>query len=174
MFSTKRFSDAFLLLLLGLILTVCGYALGHYLGKPLLDHAKASASWPSVSGKIESSQVITHHAHRHHGKHSNRNNTYSHLVEYNYQVNQQQFTNKVVWFGDDYSSSSRTTHQNVVQRYPVGTEVKVYYDPSHPELSVLEPGAKFSSYVLYGLGWTLTVIGVLILWSGIRTAIWPF
>jgi Protein of unknown function (DUF3592) len=169
-----RLTHAFILLTFGAILSVGGFALGHYLGKPLLDRAKASATWPSVEGKIEISELITSHDHSHSHNRQHRNkNTYRQHVEYSYRVENQPLENHVVWFGDDYSSSSRSSHQAVVDRYRPGSIVKVYYEPGHPEISVLEPGAKFTSYVLYVVGWTLTIIGAMLVLGGLRTLISP-
>ena len=39
------------------------------------------------------------------------------------------------------SASAAGTPQEIVARYPKGTPVKVFYNPQHPEKSVLEPGA---------------------------------
>jgi len=155
----------------GVLITVVGYCLGHYLGRPILDHAKASNEWPFTPGKVLSSSV-KHSTSRDHKTHRNKH-SYSHHVEYEYSVpntkdmGKTKYTGQVVWFGDDYSSSSRSTHEAVVKRYPVGVVVAVFYDPDDPSLAVLEPGAKLSSYVLYGIGWAFTLVGVIMVLGGV-------
>lgn len=45
--------------------------------------------------------------------------------------------------------------QSIRDKYPIGSTVKVFYNPGNPEESVLEPGASGSSYafvILIGVG----------------------
>jgi hypothetical protein len=150
----------------GLLFVIGGYCLVHFVGSPILEHAQASTHWPSVEGKITRSEVTT-------SRDSKGKTKYHTHVEYSYAVEGQALTNNVVWFGDDYSSSNRSTHAEVANRYPLGQTVKVFYDPSQPSLTALEPGAKFSSYVVYGIGWALTIAGVLIMLSSVRVFFSP-
>jgi Protein of unknown function (DUF3592) len=161
-------------LALGLLLAIGGYCLVHFVGSPILAHAKASLQWPSVEGIIERSEVTTSHSNvTSTSSHRKRKTTYHTYVEYAYSVNGTPHTSKVVWFGDDYSSNIRSSHTAVTERYPKGNKVKVFYDPNDPTLAVLEPGAKFSSYVIYVLGWVLASVGALLMLSGIRSLFSP-
>jgi hypothetical protein len=52
--------------------------------------------------------------------------------------------------------------QTYLKRYPVGTQVNVYYDPQHPEIATLEPGAQ-GDWMILALGILMTVGGALAL-----------
>lgn len=141
-------------LLFGLIFTVAGYFVTFYVGAPILDNAKASESWPKVTGTITKSRVATS---RHDGKTMHKAE-----VTYRYQFEDQDYTGDVVWFGGGYSSSSRSGAAETVRNYPVGEKVDVYVDPADPGNAVLEPGAFFSSYALFAGGLLFLAVGVLV------------
>jgi len=74
--------------------------------------------------------------------------SYSAEIEFEYDLNGQRYT------GDRHSyfsfgTSSQTHSQEIVDRYPVGREVSVYYDPGEPSESVLEvDAASFPSIMI--------------------------
>jgi hypothetical protein len=72
--------------------------------------------------------------------------TYSAKVVYNYQVGGQALVGDRRRFSDSSSSSARRA-QEAANRYPVGAQVTVYYDPNNPEVCVLEPGAGMGGFV---------------------------
>lgn len=66
--------------------------------------------------------------------------TYGAQVEYDYEINGQSYQgDRYSYFS--FSTSSRDHAQDIVDRYPVGREITVHYDPDEPEDSVLETGA---------------------------------
>jgi len=145
----------FVALGLGVLFTVVGYFVAFHFGKPILDNAKASTNWPTADGVIESSEVAK-------STNSDGDTMYSAEVVYQYEVNGQKLDSDNVFFGGDYSSSSRSDASGTVNRYPVGKEVEVFYDPDEPSNSVLEPGAKWMSYMVYGIGMVFLVVGLLV------------
>ena len=140
--------------ILGVIFAVVGYFVAFSFGKPILDNAKASSDWPNVNGKITRSAVAT--------KRSDGKTMFSFDVVYKYEVEGKQYTCNNVYFGGEGSSSSSSSANGVVSRYPKGSEVKVYYEPANPGNAVLEPGTTWSSYLVYGVGMVFLVIGVLV------------
>ncbi len=140
-------------LIFGLVLAVIGYFVAFTFGKPILDNAKASQKWPTVPGEITRSAVST--------KRSNGKTTYGFDVEYRYKVEGQELTCSNVFFGGNSSSSDSTAAYRVTRRYSKHTKVEVYYDPQQPANAVLEPGAHWQSYLLYGIGLAFLVVGVL-------------
>ncbi len=42
--------------------------------------------------------------------------------------------------------------KKILERYPVGKKVEVYYNPARPEVSLLEPGLSWSVFFFSGLG----------------------
>ncbi|MCL4678148.1 MAG: DUF3592 domain-containing protein [Alphaproteobacteria bacterium] len=145
-------------LILGGVLLVIGYFVAFSFGKPIVDKAKASERWPTVEGRITTSEVQQDRGNK--GK-----VMFSANVGYDYQVDGQKLLGDTVWFGGNFSSSSSGLARQTVDKYPVGKQVRVSYDPAQPEVSVLEPGAFWSSYLVYGIGLLLLGIGLLIVGS---------
>ena len=63
--------------------------------------------------------------------------TYTPDVAYTYEVDGQEFTSDRHSFFE-ISSSSREFSEQIVQKYPVGTRVSAYYNPSEPSSAVIE------------------------------------
>lgn len=152
----KSSSFSFVTLVFGLIFLIAGYLVAFKFGAPILENAKASEQWPKASGRITASHVET-------SRDSENKNMYSAQVTYEYEVEGTTYTDDTVWFGGDYSSSNRSDAQQTVSKYPAGQTVDVYYQPDDPANAVLEPGAKFTSYLVYGIGWMILLVGILIL-----------
>ena len=142
------------LFVIGTCMCLVGYLVGIHFGKPILDQAKASESWPTVNGTVLESDLE---------KHSGESTTYSANIVYRYTVEGEDFDSDRVWFGGGYSTSNRSEMQDVVREYPVGQAVTVHYSPENPAEAVLKPGAFTSSYVLYVIGLVFLVIGGLML-----------
>jgi hypothetical protein len=146
-------------LICGLLFAVIGYFVAFTFGKPILDNAKASRDWPSVPGVITRSAVAT--------KRSDGKTMYSFDVVYRYQVEGRELTCNSVFFGGNTSSSNSSAAYKVTGRYPEGAEVDVYYEPENPANAVLEPGARWQSYIVFGIGLVFLIVGVLVLGSSL-------
>ena len=123
----------------------------------LLKAKKAEKTWPTSSGTVISSVVGTHLAR------SSRGGTTTQFmpeVAYEYQVNEITYKGSSVGFGKATMSSKKS--RQVVERYPQGSAVTVYYDPQDPAKGVLETKA-------YSFGSNLT-LGILIAVMGIVLA----
>lgn len=143
------------LMLMGLLFTAIGIGVGWFVGKPILDEAKASESWPTVRGEVIESELER--------RRNNKGNTsYGANVVYRYEVDDQELEGDNIWFGQ-FSSSDRSEMQKLVKQYPVGEIVDVYYMPDDPGESVLQPGAFTSSYIVLGIGSVFAVVGLLML-----------
>ena len=93
-----------------------------------------SGLWPSVKGVVLNSYISRSSSTGSKGTKT----TYSASVDYQYEVNDKQYYNNTVSYkGDDASYSGA---MRVHQRYPINSEVSVYYNPAKPEVSVLDPG----------------------------------
>ncbi len=142
------------LLILGTVFSVAGGVAGFGFGKPILDKAKASTDWPTTDGKVIESELERHR--------DNEGETmYKALVVYEYTLDGGEFESDRVWFGGGYSTSDRSDMQSVVREYSVGKKVTVYYSPDDPSESVPQPGAFFSSYLLFGIGLIFLAVGSL-------------
>lgn len=112
-------------------------------GSVVLQNAAVSKTWPTASGRILLAQVDTDT--------DEDGTTYSADVSYEYFINDQRYQDDTVSFGE-YGSGNPKHAQEIVDRYPVGQAVTVYYDPEQPKTAVLEPGVTWSSYLMLGIG----------------------
>ena len=160
---SSRRSAAMILTFVGIFPLLTGFLLAKYIGKPMVEQAKASENWPTTEGIIKSSEVIEK-------RDDDSGLIYSANILYSYTVKNQAMESNQVWFSAGYSSSSREEFQRTVIKYPVGKKVKVYYDPDDPVVAVLNPGAFISTYIfLYfgriemGIGCILLIISIYLL-----------
>jgi hypothetical protein len=92
---------------------------------------KAALSWPSVPGTVQTSRVEVSG-----GEYTT---VYPH-IEYEYTVAAQKYRYDSIKAGDKFVSLSFTQSNayEVVEKYPVGTRVRVYYNPDNPAEATLE------------------------------------
>jgi len=100
-----------------------------------LKMAGNSLHWENTKGEITRSEIkITR------GKNGK---TYQPVINYKYQVYGTEFISKRVYYGSNVSTSSQTRAQKLIDNYPVGQKVTVYYDPMKNTRAVIEPGARW-------------------------------
>jgi Protein of unknown function (DUF3592) len=146
-----------LFLLVGLILLA--------IGARQIYQGQQSEHWPTVTGKIAVAEL---------GKHIDRDSdnttsstTYSADISYDYLVDDVAYVNSAVHFGS-LNSSDPSVARRLLQRYPVGKQVTVYYNPARPQQAVLEPGIQGSTWVLPGLGLIFSLVGSGLTWGLLR------
>jgi hypothetical protein len=88
--------------------------------------AKASASWPTTTGKITASEITKVMFRR------------QPRITYSYSVNGAPFTSQRVSFAGGFRPKEVDP---ILARYPVGGEVTVAHDPKNPAEATLETGA---------------------------------
>jgi hypothetical protein len=122
-------------------------------------NAEASRSWPSVEGRVISSEVKTLHSRSrssHGGSHTSI--TYGAEIVYQYSYQGQEYrSNKVGMMSassSDYSLADRT-----VRRYALGTPVKVFVNSKDPSEGVLTPGAGWGEVLMVVIGLVFGLIG---------------
>jgi hypothetical protein len=103
--------------------------------------AQEALSWPTASGKILSSAL------RHE---DGEISGYVSEISYKYQAYGVHHIADVRQFGGT-SISSKMQAQRIVEQYPIGREITVYFNPNKPAQAVLEPGK---------IDWVTAVIGV--------------
>jgi hypothetical protein len=107
--------------------------------------AQASLQWPATPGTIVDSRLITK-------MDSEGDESIEASITYAYTVGGSALQGSRIKIG---ASSARS----MVQQYPTGADVQVYYDPAKPSSAVLEPG---------GSGLTLLlVIGIIVMIGGV-------
>jgi hypothetical protein len=107
-----------------------------------IQEAQQSLQWPTVVGRIVRSGVDVS-VHRDRSTDRDRRNretrSYSAGIEYEFEVNGQPVNgSRITVISDQFGSKSWA--EATSQKFPVGTEVKVSYNPTKPEQCVLEPG----------------------------------
>lgn len=113
------------------------------LGVRSLWFARESSSWPSTSGVVIQSDVET--------SRGNKGTTYQAEIMYDYEVDGSTYSSNRVGYGD-YGSSNPSPARQMVNRYPKGKSVTVYYQEEDPEQSCLEPGIHGRTYFLPSFG----------------------
>jgi hypothetical protein len=126
-----------------------------YYGWRELSQARESTGWPSAEGTIQSSAVEV--------RTSRKSRTYHAAIWYQFDVDGQTHSGNSVSFGD-YGSSSSSRAQNIVNRYPQGKAVRVYYLRRNPDTCVLEPGLRLQA-------WFLPIFGLIFFTAGTLMAI---
>ena len=131
--------------------SIIGYILTILIGLGLLFfsirdfiNAKESISWPCSQGRITSSWVRFDPG-------AEEGSSYQPRVTYEFYINWKRYEGNRIAFGDNNTESSFSA-QRIVDRYPVGKEVKVYYKPDNPHTCLLEPGLKAQAYYLLIVG----------------------
>lgn len=112
----------------------------------------ASSYWPTVEGRVLSSSVKSEA-----GKKGGL--VYSAEVNYAYKVNGESFSSERVRFGS-ISTGNRVLPKQLVEKYPAGRSVTVYYSSADPFFAVLEPGIQSASLIVVGIGVLFAGVGV--------------
>jgi len=98
--------------------------------KKRTDLIKASQSWPATTGKVLTSRVEID------GGEYTSTRAY---VLYEYEVRGRVYQSSQIQPGDRFRMSYHDRNQyDIVEQYPVGATVTVFFDPSNPGESVLE------------------------------------
>jgi len=98
---------------------------------------QASRAWPSVEGEILRSRPRTHNVSE--SQIATPNHDWDVELSYQYVVNGTTYTgHRLQAIGPRYFSEQEAAQ--ALLPFPVGARVKVYYDPAHPQSSVLIPG----------------------------------
>ena len=71
---------------------------------------------------------------------------YSADIEYVYEVNSNEYLSKKIKL-TDHRSNNKNYHQKLLEKYELGKEVMVFYNPKKPSIAVLEPGLGTGSFV---------------------------
>ncbi|MDB6018417.1 MAG: hypothetical protein JWR19_2906 [Pedosphaera sp.] len=132
--------------------------LAFFLGAREFLHGYASKNWSRTDGVISFAHTIEH-------PDLDSGSVYGVESSYDYKVAGIDYTGTRVRFGMFESSIAHA--QTFVDRYPPGKTVAVFYSPTDPANSVLEPG-------IFGGTWIPLVVGGMFLIFGIGLIYWPW
>lgn len=107
----------------------------------LRSRSRQCLHWPSVSGQVIESRVDDAHL-----------EMTKPVLRYRYQVGGRSYVGFRVAFSG--YGISRSAMDQLIQPYPQGSTVKVYFDPRHPSSAVLDNTAKsdWLYWSLFGVG----------------------
>jgi hypothetical protein len=120
-------------------------------------------NWPSVTGEITTSELDS--------MHTGTTSFYNAIVEYLFEVDGKQYTNTRI--RPRLAKSVRSMVGNItkatrlINRYPNGTKVQVFYDESNPNKSILEPGTNWRHFIIALLVGLVFLDVSMILYGGI-------
>ncbi|PWH16906.1 MAG: hypothetical protein DDG59_08690 [Anaerolineae bacterium] len=145
--NSDNFSTLFALLCGGGFVLVFG-VLGIWLiitSRKQRQKAEASQNWPTVAAQIVLSEVRESSSLDEEG--DIRRSYFPH-VEYTYQVGEMTYRGDKLTFGAKRGYASPKKAQEQIARYPVGAQVRAYYNPENPQEAVLEQRAVGSNFML--------------------------
>lgn len=116
----------------------------------------SSYTWPSCIGKIITSEVHQ----KKDIKGGRMEKVYTAHVVYEYKINDLLYTNDRIFWAE-YSSEIKSIMQNIVDRYPVGKEVFVYYDPNKPQNAILERNINWVTIASLFIGLIFIIVGII-------------
>ncbi|GAB4579204.1 MAG: hypothetical protein Fur0022_19420 [Anaerolineales bacterium] len=123
--------------------------------------------WARVTGRVVTSTIATTMIRQRISTSTGRYRwleRYAPRIEYEYQVGAQRLTGTRLHFGEVLYSSDAASSQYIVNRYRVGSEVMVYYDPANPANAVLMPGIGWGTVILWGLAFLALGIAGWLTW----------
>jgi len=150
--TTKRLPVT--VMVLPLIFMLAGGVVSYFGARGLL-LARESVGWPSVDGVVVASEVSQ-------SRSSKGGTTYHAEVMYDYEVDQTIYSSNRIGYGD-YGSSNPGHARQVVNEYPKGKRVTVFYQQENPEESCLEPGIQQRTFFLPTFGAVFFLAGLAML-----------
>lgn len=141
-----------LVLIVGMIFFVSGFLLLIYNLRSII-RAKSSKNWEKANGLVLDSKLVDF------SMTGDSSHSYKPKVEYGYMINEKEFRSKRIYFGSNIMSSFKKGKSiRIVNKYPKGTKITVYYNPLNEKLSVLETGIK--SELVFGIVFGFLFLGL--------------
>jgi hypothetical protein len=124
-----------------------------------LHSIREASRWPSTEGTVESSEVKSEIRETREDNRTRRRREYFAEVVYQFEVDGRSYRGQRLRFASVVSDSPAAAERDVAA-HPVGSSVRVYYDPAQPEESVLDRSFATSSFLLPSFGLVLLVFGL--------------
>ena len=141
---------------IALLLIAIGAAISIYLWQQSAK-AQQAASWPSTAGKIVSSEVDWRQMR---GGDSSDRKEYRAIVRYEYLVAGSVHHAQQLRFPNPGYGGGEQQARDIVQRYPAGQAVQVFYNPQNPEEACLEPGKHWTVWLGQAMAALIALIGL--------------
>lgn len=138
----------------GLIFSVVGVGMAYFAWSGA-ENARASESWPVVSGTVTESFVDVI-------EDSEGSDGHQPIVRYRYEVDGERYRSSRIAFGA-HNNADKGSAERTVARYPVGEPADVAYDPDDHGRAVLEPGNEGVNFLIQLTGAGLAFVGLALL-----------
>lgn len=139
---------------IGLVMVACGGGFGYFFAWPDYQMAKESEAWPQTSGKVIRSKVSSH-------RNDDGQTMYKADILYSYEVNGRRYESTSIYVGSGgLSTSSSDSAYEYTNKFPEGSQAKVFYSPTISEKAVLEPGVQFIHTAFLGIAAVLILGGL--------------
>ena len=146
--------------LMGLIFTLIGAAIFYFFSLPPLKYSLESKNWPKTSGTITHSEVDSWT--------KDGKSQYDARINYSYTVEGKKYNSSKLNTSGSYTGSNITKAKELVNEFPVGKTVDVYYDPELPDSASLKPGASNTDIVMAVFPLIFFLIGLTVLFGFIK------
>lgn len=136
-----------------LLITLIGFLLLLYQAA-LLYKILQCKNWNEVKGEVISSKL---------GVIENTgevDTSYRAKIEYQYSVNKNTYTSNRIYFGDKLSSSFKSSSISLLNNYPIGQLVTVFYNPLNNKDSVLEQRLSKEVVFMFIIGFLSMIVGL--------------
>ncbi|WP_455203734.1 DUF3592 domain-containing protein [Kaarinaea lacus] len=118
-------------------------------GVIIIIKARETQQWPNVAGVIVESNFDVGNI-----------DLLPHIA-YSYIVEGQSYHRRMEFSADISPTQEFAT--SYVEKYPLGTEVQVYYHPDNPQRATLEPGLGKGDWLVVAIGLSTLLFGILFL-----------
>ena len=117
--------------------------------------SKRSKDWKNSEGEIISSKTQE--------SYFDEGAIYKTVIQYKYTIGEKEYFSNRVFYGDYIGRNFSYSVKKIVNKYVKGATVSVYYNPQHPNKSVLETGIHPVIYreLIVGILFLLLSIGML-------------
>lgn len=137
------------------ILLIVGCVISFVIGMDAQRDVMVATEWQSVGGAILKSELIVDKL-----TYPEQYTPYYPKILYTYQVDGKEYSCDNIVFGGVTSGKHSKMYERYVERYPIGSSVRVYYNPKEPENAVLEPQETWGFKKYYILASFLAVCGI--------------
>lgn len=141
--------------LLGIIFTLTGALVFYMWGWPQFKYAYESKKWPQTSGIITQSKVNSWI--------KEGDSKYEARINYNYEIDGKKYNSGKIRTSGSYSGSNITRAKELVNEFPIGKNVDVFYDPEVPDSAILKPGVSGIDIIMVLFPLLFFIIGIAVL-----------
>ena len=111
--------------------------------------ALGSTAWPQTEGEVIATRVVER---ARVSPEVDISNEFEPVISYSYRVDGESYTGDRIDLSLSLSFSTPGEAQAVLDRYPIGSRVQVYYEPGNPDNAALETGMALSTFIPFCSG----------------------